>query len=206
MTEMPDFPVRDLKLEAIARLALENWDYPKVRTSKLEPVLASFRSNCNRVRFLMSLPTSLVGAATLTQREHDLAELEVTGGLLKQGSLSQDDEKQVEILRISSLNAHERRLVESRDDQNYDADALQYHLNIAAALRGYAERSLGAMGFLEWFSAKSRERGLQSKRCWVTCGKSHSTVIRRFWPDSTERLRELKRPTNGLHPGWMTPA
>jgi len=65
MTQMPEFPVRDMKLEAIARLALENCDYPSVRTPKLEPVVSSFRSNCIRVRFLMSLPTSIVGAATM---------------------------------------------------------------------------------------------------------------------------------------------
>ena len=111
MTQMPEFPVRDMKLEAIARLALENWDYPSVRTSKLEPVVSSFRSNCIRVRFLMSLPTSIVGAATMTQRAHDIAELEVTGELSNNNLISQENEKKIEILRTRLLDAKSHEVV-----------------------------------------------------------------------------------------------
>jgi hypothetical protein len=154
MTRIPDFPVRDLKLEAIARLALENWDYPSVRTPKLEPVLANFRSNCSRVRFLMSLPTSIAGAATITQRVHDLAELEITGSLLRTGHLSQHDEEKIELLRTEMLENEKQSLEALQGTAEGDASALKYHLDYAKALSGFAEGPLGAYGLIPWFSAQ----------------------------------------------------
>jgi|GraSoiStandDraft_57_1057295.scaffolds.fasta_scaffold155028_3 hypothetical protein len=71
---MPNFPVRDLKLEAIARLAQEDWNLPTLRNRSLEQVAVSFRANIATVRFLMSLPTNIVAAMAETQRAHDLAE------------------------------------------------------------------------------------------------------------------------------------
>jgi hypothetical protein len=59
-TPIPSFPVRDLKLEAIARLAQEDWDLPKLKNPTLEQVAISFRANIAIVRFMMSLPTELV--------------------------------------------------------------------------------------------------------------------------------------------------
>jgi hypothetical protein len=40
-TTIPNFSVRDFKLEAIARLAQENWDIPKLKNPNLEKVATS---------------------------------------------------------------------------------------------------------------------------------------------------------------------
>jgi hypothetical protein len=67
MASIPDFPVRDLKMEAITKLAHEDWDLPTPENTNLETVSLSFRANIARVRFLMLLPTSIAGQMARTQ-------------------------------------------------------------------------------------------------------------------------------------------
>lgn len=101
----------------------------------------------------MLLPTSLTGAAMMTQRAHDLAELDITGGLLKTGHLSKDDDKNIERLRTELLEHEKRRIEAMRGTPEGDASALKYHLDYAKVVSGYAEFPLGAYGFIEWFAA-----------------------------------------------------
>jgi hypothetical protein len=151
-TAIPKFPVRDFKLEAIARLAQENWDLPNLRNPNLEQVAASFRGNIAGVRFMMSLPTTIVGAMAHTQRAYDIAELEVTGQL---GSkISQEYQKRVDVRAQEILQKIVQRDEARQEggDAGWDQHALEYHLQGAKSLAGLIEVPLGAYGFVNMFS------------------------------------------------------
>jgi hypothetical protein len=151
-TTIPNFAVRDLKLEAIARLAQENWNIPELRNPDLEQVATSFRGNIAAVRFMMSLPTGIVGAMAQTQRIHDTAEFEITGQL--GGDVSPEDQKRAdaraqEILQ-DIVSQNETR--QEGDDPSWDQHALDYHLQGAKSLGGLIAKPLGAYGFVNMFS------------------------------------------------------
>jgi hypothetical protein len=149
-TRIPDFPVRDLKLEAIARLAQENWDIPKLRNPSLEQVATSFRANIATVRFMMSLPTTIVGAMAKTQRAHDLAEFQVTAKL--GAEVSPENQKQADLRAQEILKADFQNEVERREREDWDTFVLDYHLGAARSLTGLTETPLGAYGFVAMFS------------------------------------------------------
>jgi hypothetical protein len=154
MTKIPDFPVRDFKLEAIARLAQEDWDLPNLRNPALEEVAASFRSGIATVRFMMSLPTTIVGAMAQTQRMHDVAELEVTGQLSNNTSISKNDEQKINSRAEALLQeiVQRDRARQENGDPSWDGHVLTYHINAARALGGLVVAPLGAYGFINMFS------------------------------------------------------
>lgn len=152
MTKVPIFAVRDLKLEAIARLSVEDWELPDLKHPNLNKVAESFRGNIAIVRFMMSLPTTIVGAMAQTQRSYDVAELNVTGNLNR--SASPEEQKKIEALaqaEIEGFVQRDRALQES-DDPGWDNHVLKYHLNAAKALGGLIETPLGAYGFVHMFT------------------------------------------------------
>jgi hypothetical protein len=154
MTKIPDFPVRDFKLEAIARLAQEDWDLPNLRNPALEEVAASFRASIATVRFMMSLPTTIVGAMAQTQRMHDMAELEITGQLSNNTSISKNDEQKINLRAEALLEeiVQRDRALQENGDPGWDGHVLNYHLNAARALGGLVVAPLGAYGFINMFS------------------------------------------------------
>jgi hypothetical protein len=77
----PEFPVRDFKLDAITKLAHNDWSWPEPKTAALQPVVSSLRANTSRIRLMMLLPTSIAGMMASAQRLHCVAELELTGTL-----------------------------------------------------------------------------------------------------------------------------
>jgi hypothetical protein len=148
--KIPEFPVRDLKLEALARLGQENWDIPRLEGSHLERVATSFRANIATVRFMMSLPTSIVAAMALTQRCHDLAEFRITGQL--GNSLTTDENRRAEILANEMLETERIRNEELRQTATWDHHVLNYHLNAAQSLSSFADTPIGAYGFIHMLS------------------------------------------------------
>jgi hypothetical protein len=152
MTKVPSFPVRDLKLEAVAKLALEDWDLPKLKSPALEEVAVSFRANISSVRLMMSLPTTIAGATAQTYRIYDIAEFEITGKI--DGPISPENQKKIdrraqEMLR--ELTEQHNRGQENADAA-WDTAALDYHLRFADTLKGLVEKPLGAYGFIPMFS------------------------------------------------------
>jgi hypothetical protein len=145
-----NFPVRDLKLEAIARLAQEDWDLPHLRNTSLEEVAVSFRASIATVRFMMSLPTTIAGAMAHTQRAHDLAEFLVTGQL--GGTVSPDNKKRSDARAIEILQETARQDLKRRESGDWDKYVLDYHLRGATALAGLTETPYGAYGFIPMFS------------------------------------------------------
>jgi hypothetical protein len=152
MTKVPNFPVRDFKLGAIARLAMEDWNLPKLRSPALEEVAVSFRANVSSVRLMMSLPTTIAGATAQTHRIYDIAEFEITGKIDE--SISPEDKKKIDARAQKML----RELAEQHDrgqenaDTAWDSAALDYHLGFAEMLKGLVEKPLGASGFIHMFS------------------------------------------------------
>src|SRR5258708_30954691 len=134
---MLNFPVRDLKLEAIARLAQEDWDIPKLRNPSLELVATSFRSNIAIARFMMSLPTTIVGAMAKTQRAHDLAEFQVTAQL--GGAVSLENQKRADARAKEILEDELQGDIKRRERDDWDKYVLEYHLGAAKALSGLTE-------------------------------------------------------------------
>src|SRR4051795_8406821 len=111
MPSIPKFPVRDFKFEEIAKCALADWGIPTPKHPQLESVLTSYGANTSRVRHLMLLPTSIVGAATVTQRIYDLAEYEMTGRLTgDQQSLPADVQAKIQELGQQMLDSHNAEL------------------------------------------------------------------------------------------------
>jgi hypothetical protein len=151
-TTISNFLVRDFKLEAIARLSQENWDLPKLRNPNLEEVATSFRANIAGVRFMMSLPTTIVGAMAHTQRAHDLAEFELTGQL--GGAVSPEDQKRVDARAREMLQDIVQRDAARQQggDVGWDQYVLEYHTQGAKSLGGLIETPLGAYGFVNMFS------------------------------------------------------
>lgn len=143
---IPEFPVRDLKLEALARLAQENWDVPKLEGSPLEAVATSFRANIATVRFMMSLPTAIVSAMAMTQRCHDVAEFRVTGQL--GNTLSPEEASRAESIAKELLDEERQQNENLRHTPEWDAHVLEYHINGARSLNGFSETPLGAYGFI----------------------------------------------------------
>ena len=154
MAKIPDFPVRDFKLEAIARLAQEDWNLPKLRNLALEKVAESFRGSISTVRFMMSLPTTIVGAMAQTQRMHDIAELEITGQLSLNATPSEDDEKKIKARAEALLEEIVQRntILQEHGGPSWDTHALDYHINGAKALKGLIVTPIGAYGFINMFS------------------------------------------------------
>jgi hypothetical protein len=147
---IPEFPVRDLKLEALARLGQENWNIPKLEGSPLERVATSFRANIATVRFMMSLPTSIVASMALTQRCHDLAEFQVTGQL--GNTLNEDESLKAEAIAKELLDNERIRHEELRHSSNWDSHVLDYHVDAARALGNFADTPIGAYGFIHMLS------------------------------------------------------
>ncbi|WP_194465296.1 hypothetical protein [Bradyrhizobium sp. CCBAU 53340] len=147
---VPEFPVRDLKLEALARLGQENWDIPRLEGSPLEGVATSFRANIATVRFMMSLPTSIVSAMALTQRCHDLAEFQVTGQL--GNTLTEDENIKAALIAKEMLDKERNRNEELRQTPGWDGHVLDYHLNAARSLSSFADTPIGAYGFIPLLS------------------------------------------------------
>lgn len=152
MAKIPDFAVRDLKLEAIARLSQEDWNYPELKHPALANVANSFRSNASIVRFMMALPTTIVNAAIETQRAWDRAELEVMGGL--PGTASKSDWQKVTEKTEASLAAIAKRHKDWQEsnEPGWNEFALKEHLRGAQVLSGLVEVPLGAYGFVHMFS------------------------------------------------------
>jgi hypothetical protein len=148
---IPEFPVRNLNLEALARLAQEDWDIPKLEGSPLEGVATSFRGNIAIVRFMMSLPTSIVSTAFLTQRAHDLAEFQVTGQL--GNTLTAEETRKTDLVAKEILDEDRDRGMELRGTPGWDAHVLNYHISGAKSLGGFSETPLGAYGFIHILSS-----------------------------------------------------
>lgn len=153
MSKIPDFPVRDFKLEALARLAQEDWNLPTLKNRALDKVAENFRGSISTVRFMMSLPTTIVGAMAQTQRMHEIAELEVTGKLSVNSSISKDEEKQITARAQALLQeiVQRDRALQENGDPGWDTHVLNYHINAARALTGLIETPLGAYGFINMF-------------------------------------------------------
>jgi hypothetical protein len=152
MAEIPKFAVREFKLEAIARLSQEDWDFPNLKHPNLERVAESFRGNIAIVRFMMSLPTTIVGAMAQTQRSYDVAELQITGQL--GGAISAEDHPKIEALAKTELQhfVDRDRGWQESGDPGWDGHVLKYHLDAAKSLSGLVETPLGAYGFVHMFS------------------------------------------------------
>jgi hypothetical protein len=153
MTQMPNYPVRDLKMEAMSKLAIEDWDLPTPHNANLEPVSSSFRANIVRVRLLMLLPTSISGAMQATQRAQDVAEIETAGQLVNESETSAEMVAAIEKRRIELLDAELARLNEKLGAPSNDKVARDYHLAHARALKGLAENPLAAMAFVQLLAA-----------------------------------------------------
>ncbi|WP_441281069.1 hypothetical protein [Tardiphaga sp. 862_B3_N1_1] len=154
MMKTPDFPVRDFKLEAIARLAQEDWNLPRLRTPALEQVAEGFRGSISTVRFMMSLPTTIVGAMAQTQRMHDVAELELTGQLSANSNTSISEQQQIAsraAVLLQEIVERDRNMQES-GDPDWDTYVLNYHIRAAQSLNGLIVAPLGAYGFINMFS------------------------------------------------------
>jgi hypothetical protein len=147
---IPEFPVRRLNLEALARLGQENWDVPKLERSPLEGVATTFRANIATVRFMMSLPTSIVMAMALTQRCHDVAEFQVTGQL--GNTLTAEENRKAELIANEMLNKERIRNEQLRQAPGWDDYVLDHHISGAKSLSGFSETPLGAYGFIHLLS------------------------------------------------------
>jgi hypothetical protein len=153
MASAPDYPVRDLKMEAVSKLAIEDWDLVTPRNANLESVSSSFRVNILRVRLLMLLPTSISGAMQVTQRAQDIAEFDTTGRLVNESDFPADMIAQIEKRRVELLDAEIDKMNQTLGTVLNDANAMDYHLKHARALKGLAESPLAAMGFVELLAA-----------------------------------------------------
>jgi hypothetical protein len=147
---IPDFPVRNLNLEALARLGQENWDIPKLEGSPLEGVATSFRANIATVRFMMSLPTSIIMAMALTQRCHDVAEFQVTGQL--GNTLTAEQTRKAELMATEMLDGERDRNEALRQTPGWDNHVLDHHISGARSLSSFTQTPLGAYGFVALFS------------------------------------------------------
>lgn len=151
MARYPDFPVRDLKMAEIAKLALEDWERPDPppKQASLKGVTESFRGNLALVRQLMLLPTSIAGLAMLTERVHAIAEFELTGKVIRDShSLPEEILAKIDQQRIEELDAHNRAIQERYVGPDWDAHARKFHDDAAYALQGLVKTPMGAMGFL----------------------------------------------------------
>jgi hypothetical protein len=153
LMKMPSFPTRDLKMEAVSKLAIDDWDLPTPRNASLEQVSSSFRANIARVRLLMLLPTSISGAMHITQRAQDMAETEVTGSLANKSEVSEDTVAKIEKRRIEILDAEMEALNAQLETPSNDEAATNFHIVHAHALKGLAQNPLAAMGFVELLAA-----------------------------------------------------
>lgn len=149
MSSIPDFPVRDLKMQEITKLAHSDWELPDLKLPSLTPVSQTFRSNIARVRFLMLLPTQIAGGTAMTQRCNDIAEFEVTGSVVHdQSSIAADVAAEITKRRLEIIGAHNTAVLETMEHSDWDAKAGEFHFSAARALEGLTERPLGAYGFL----------------------------------------------------------
>jgi hypothetical protein len=149
---IPDFPVRDLKLEAITKLAHEDWNLPKPKSAALEAVSISLRANIARVRFLMLLPTSIAGQMARTQRIHDLAELEVTK-TLGEKDISSEARKQIDARHQEMAEDDKQNTLRMHGTPEWNSFVGNFHLSAARSLKGLTETPLGAFGFVEMLAA-----------------------------------------------------
>lgn len=154
MATIPDFPVRDLRMEAITALAHENWDLPKLKHTSLVPVSTAFRGNIALLRFLMLLPTSIAGQMALTQRANDIAEFELTGAVAQdESSLPPEVAQAIERRRLELLDAHADATKARMDSPDWDESVGRFHFSAAKSLIGLTETPLGAYGFVTLLTA-----------------------------------------------------
>ncbi|ESY75449.1 hypothetical protein NKJ90_16125 [Mesorhizobium sp. M0051] len=150
MASIPDFSVRDLKLQEITKLAHENWELPDIKLPSLVPVAKAFRANIARVRFLMLLPTSIAGGMALTQRVNDIAEFEVTGSVVQdESSIASNVAVKITKRRSEILGAHNAATLARMGQSDWDEKAGEFHFAAAKSLDGLTETPIGAYGFLD---------------------------------------------------------
>ncbi|UCI32533.1 hypothetical protein [Mesorhizobium sp. B4-1-4] len=154
MASIPNFPVRDLKMKEITKLAHENWELPLPTLPSLVPVCEAFRANVARIRFLMLLPTSIAGGMALTQRANDIAEFELTGSLVRDEiSIPSDMRLRITARRLEMLGALNTEKLARMGQPDWDEEAGEFHFSAAKALDGLTDTATGAYGFLNMLVA-----------------------------------------------------
>ncbi|UYO38243.1 hypothetical protein KQX62_16065 [Rhodopseudomonas palustris] len=142
---MPRTPIDHSDLEAIARLAQEDWNLPHLHNKPLEEVAASFRSNFARLRMMMSFPTAIVGSADSTRRAHDLSEFELTKQLGRE--LSHEETTEIERRAHEILEHRHQQYEDLRNTPDWLPTVLSYHTAAAHALSGLTETPIGAFAY-----------------------------------------------------------
>jgi hypothetical protein len=168
--DFPDFPVRDFKYGAVAKLAHHDWKLHTPKNASLKIVSDGFRANAARIRFLMLLPTSIAGTVEEVQVARAFAEYDVTGELSRE-ELSPDIFAKVNDHHIAILRADRAEQFKKRARRSGTSLLENSTLTQSKQLRPSPRAPLGPMDSYHCSRPSSLAHGLQLKACPVICGK-----------------------------------